>query len=180
MGRPPLRKKGPMTDAERQRRRRQRLKKEEAAAMSERHRKVESLKRRAKAAQRFVPAPPGIVYYRRFELTLQDGSEMEVVQPDIRPLAYCAHELDDEDVLALLDELHGIAASRGLDLSHVPAYPEDGQVYRDLGPSETVYISVNRPIRASERGRRVVKGMDTLKALRDAVDGDKLAFQAKD
>jgi hypothetical protein len=120
MPRPPIGKKA-MTPAERQRKRRKRLKKERSA---EWHHRERQRKRRA-AAETHAPMPPGIYYWRAVRVRAEDGEVVEIRQPHAAPLAAVRDDLTDDEVLALLDELHGIAQRRGLDLSRVPPYPQE-------------------------------------------------------
>jgi hypothetical protein len=82
--------------------------------------------------------PPGIYYWRAVRVRAEDGQVVEVHQAHAQPLAAVRTDLTDDEVLALLDELHGIAQQRGLDLSRVPPYPQE---VRPLGPGEGCTVS---------------------------------------
>lgn len=130
MGRAPIGKKA-MTPAERQRRRRKRLRKEALSEATQGKRAAARQKARAK----FMPMPVGFVYWR--EVTLEALERTTVLAPTTRPLAACHGDLTDDDVLALLNELHSIAESRGLDLSKLPPYPS-GYHHPTAGESCTI------------------------------------------
>ena len=110
-----------MTAAERQKKRRRKLQKEQGA---ERSRK-ERLKARQKAAEDYVPMPPGITYWRRTLVVKADGTrgpgvppegDVYMLQPETRPLAACESDLlDDDDIRALLYRLRALAHERGID-----------------------------------------------------------------
>src|SRR5438105_4715765 len=115
MGRPPLRKKGPMTAAERQQRRRARLKREKLKLGT----KAERQRQRLKMAETYIPAPPGVTYWRAVTIETADGPTRTAV-PITRPLAALPWaELEDADVVALLERLLGQAKIRGIDVSRV-------------------------------------------------------------
>ncbi len=119
MGRPPVGKKA-MTPAERQRRRRKNLKR---AERSERERAAIA-RARYESDKAYIPYPPGVHYWERLRVTTESGAIVEIWSPKRKPLAAIHDGLDDEAVLALLDQLHGIAKKRGLGLTRVPAYPQ--------------------------------------------------------
>jgi hypothetical protein len=98
-----------MTSAERQRRRRARLAKEHKTKISRRLR----FKQREEAAMSHVPAPPGITYWTQVTVQTPNG-EMPIFSPTTRPLAICAADLDDEDVVALMTQVTELAEQRGL------------------------------------------------------------------
>jgi hypothetical protein len=109
MGRPPLRKKGAFTAAERQARRRKRLR---AARSAETQRK-ERLRHRAKMAEQYIPVPPGVTVW--VKVAIPAGKAAVILQPQTRPLAsFSAGDLEDEDVLSLIAQLNRIAHERGL------------------------------------------------------------------
>lgn len=115
MGRPPLRKKGPMTAAERQRRRRARLKREKLKLGM----KAERKKRLLKKAETYIPIPPGITYWRPVTIETTNGP-MQTTVPVTRPLASLPwQDLEDADVVALLERLLGQAKLRGIDVSAI-------------------------------------------------------------
>jgi len=107
MGRKPIGKRA-MTPAQRQRRRRKKLR----ANLSSELRRLERNKRRAEALKEWLPVPPGITYWR----TVQVERGGEILQPITRPLAVCQRELDDDEVLALIRQLHFIAKQRGIEI----------------------------------------------------------------
>ena len=108
MGRKPIGKRA-MTPAERQKRHRARLRKAKDAEWM----KKERLKRRQENARRFMPTPPGTTYWRKVRVMTPEG-EQEIWAPLTRPLAACETDLEDEDIQALLSQLHKIAAKRGI------------------------------------------------------------------
>ncbi|HJZ89692.1 MAG TPA: hypothetical protein VKE40_02395 [Gemmataceae bacterium] len=68
MGRKPVGKKA-MTDAERQRRRRKRLRKEKLKLGKKALREQERLK----AAEEYIPTPPGVTYFRELVVQTAEG-----------------------------------------------------------------------------------------------------------
>jgi hypothetical protein len=101
MGRKPIGRKA-MTAAERQRRRREKLRKEKLKL----GRKAERERKRLKAAEDYIPAPPGITYW----VKVQVGGR-EIWQPKTHPLpSMYWHELRDEDLRSLIEQ-----ATRELD-----------------------------------------------------------------
>jgi hypothetical protein len=113
-GRPTLFKRGAMTAAERQKRHRKRNRKQRTDEVV----RMERFMRREENAKNYIPSPPGITYWRK--VRFRPNEEVEEMLPTTRPLAQCDHDLDDEEVLALLDQLEKIARARGLTL---PARP---------------------------------------------------------
>ena len=97
-----------MTPAERQRRRRKRLKKERTTEAK----RLARLMRRDKNALAYIPAPPGITYWRQVTVLTNDG-EKEIWTPTTRPLATCG-SLEDDELQSLIRQLHRIARKRGL------------------------------------------------------------------
>ena len=81
--------------------------------------------------------PPGITYWEKIVVQTAEG-DREISVPKTRPLAACRTGLDDDDVLALLDELHGIARKRRLDLTRLPPYPHGTH---HVAPDEACTIS---------------------------------------
>ena len=108
MARPPIGKRA-MTTAERQRRRRAKLAKDHKTEIARRLR----FKRREEAAMNHVPAPSGITYWTRVMVQTPDG-DMPIFCPVTKPLATCAADLDDDDVMALLIRVTELAKERGL------------------------------------------------------------------
>ncbi len=133
MGRPPIGKK-PMTAAERQRRRRKKLKKAEKTE----HQKAAAARARYEKEKQYMPMPPGIYFWKEVKVRAADDKIVNIWRPHRRPLAACGDVLEDEDILALLDQLHGEARERGLDLSHVPPYPSE---MRTPASDESVTLS---------------------------------------
>ena len=68
--------------------------------------------RREKNARAYMSAPPGITYWRQVTVLTNDG-EREIWAPKTRPLATCS-DLDDDEVLSEIRQLHRIARKRGL------------------------------------------------------------------
>ena len=110
-----------MTAAERQQKRRKRLRKEQGAELSRKMR----LKARQKAAEHYIPTPPGITYWRKVPIITADGQREPGVpptgpvimwQPKTRPLASCETDLEDDDIRALLRRLHEVARKRGIEI----------------------------------------------------------------
>src|SRR3954471_17827490 len=95
MGRTPIGKRA-MTPAERQRRRRARLAKEHKAVISQRLR----FKRREETALNYAPTPPGVTYWTPLVVDTPDGPR-SIFSPTTKPLAACAQDLDDDDVMDL-------------------------------------------------------------------------------
>ena len=109
MGRTPIGKKA-MTDAERQQRSRAKAKK---ATLAVGH-KAEREKRLAKAAERYIPMPPGVTYWETIELH-PGANTIRIWQPTTRPLAAMAiAQLEDDDIVSLLAMLSKEAKRRGL------------------------------------------------------------------
>jgi hypothetical protein len=108
MGRPPIGKRA-MTPAERQRRRRAKVAKGHKAEIGRRL----WFKHREQAAMNHVPAPPGITYWTQVTVQTPDG-EKPIFSPTTRPLAACAADLDDDDVMALLVQVTELAKQRNL------------------------------------------------------------------
>lgn len=108
MGRPPIGKRA-MSDAERQRRRRARLAKEHKTVIARKLR----FKQREEAAVNYVPTPPGVTYWTQVVIETPCGPKA-IFSPTTRPLAACAADLEDEDVLALLQQVTHLAKSRRL------------------------------------------------------------------
>jgi hypothetical protein len=97
MGRPPIRKKGAMTAADRQRRRRK-----------------PSRERAEQILKQYIPMPPGISYWDQVEVETPEGPR-KVWTPRVKPLASIAHnELTDEEILELLRQLKALARQRNL------------------------------------------------------------------
>lgn len=115
MGRPPIGKK-PMTDAERQKRRRKKV----AAEASAEVQKIRKAKSRAKATERFFPAPPGITYWRFIDI--EPGVRTTISQPTRRPFAQCEGDLEPDDVLALIGQLAGRARHLGIETEALQAF----------------------------------------------------------
>ena len=130
----PLIGKKPMTAAQRQRRRRAKLRKAERTE----HERAGAARARFEGDKRYIPMPPGITLWRKIRVRGETGGFVETWKPDTKPLAACGPDLDDSDVLALLNELHGIAQERGLDPGQIPAYPRHTE---PLGPDECVTVS---------------------------------------
>ena len=82
--------------------------------------------------------PPGIYFWKEVAVRTADDKIVDIWRPHRRPLAACREDLEDEDILSLLDELHGMARDRGLDLSHLPPYPSK---MRNLASGESVTLS---------------------------------------
>jgi hypothetical protein len=119
-GRPPLGKQA-MTAAERQRRRRKKLAKQKSSNQAKALRAIA----RQKNADSYMPVPPGITFWRRAKVRLDDGCIMETSLPIQKPLASCETTLDDDDVLALIRRLGAVAKRRGI-LSKAKAALESG------------------------------------------------------
>jgi hypothetical protein len=100
MGRSPIGTKA-MTAAERQRRRRKRLRKEKLKL----GRKAERERRLLKAAEAYIPVPPGITYWRQVPVQTAAG-EREIWASTTRPLSavHWGH-LSGADLDALGDHL---------------------------------------------------------------------------
>ena len=118
MGRPPIGKKA-MSPAQRQRRRRKTLKKAEKTEQQ----RATAARARYEREKQYRPMPPGVYYWKELEVRDAENNIVKIWRPHCRPLAACHEHLEDEDILALLDELHGMARDRGLDLRHLPPYP---------------------------------------------------------
>lgn len=99
-----------MTPAERQRRRRKLLVSKQSAAVA----KALRAKARQKAAEKYIPAPPGITYWEKVEVTLPSGEHKVIYTPTTKPLAACETMLDDDDVIALVRRLGSVATERGI------------------------------------------------------------------
>jgi hypothetical protein len=109
MGRPTLFKKGALTPAERQKRHRKKLKAERSGEV----RKRIANRQREEEALQYLPAPPGITYYR--EVTIRPEHVGRTVwRPTRRPLARCDNYLEDEEIIGLLCELKYHVLKRGL------------------------------------------------------------------
>ena len=108
MGRKPIGRRA-MTPVERQRRHRKRLRKEKTAHAL----KIEAARQRQISAEKYIPYPPGITYYEKVSVITPEG-EQTIFVPKTRPLAACRDDLEDEDVVALLDQLEKIAKGLGL------------------------------------------------------------------
>jgi hypothetical protein len=108
MARPPIGKRA-MTTAERQRRRRAKLAKVHKTEIARRLR----FKRREEAAMNHVPAPSGITYWTQVTVQTPDG-DMPIFSPVTKPLATCAADLEDDDVMELLRRVTDLAKQRGL------------------------------------------------------------------
>lgn len=93
-----------MTPAERQARRRKRLARAAGSAATAGKR----AKSRDKARASYIPLPRGVTHW----VLVAAGEEGWA--PVTKPLAACADDLTNDDVLALLDQLRAIAAERGL------------------------------------------------------------------
>lgn len=133
MGRPTIKKK-PMTAAERQRRRRKKIKQVESAE----HRKARLARQRYEKDRDCIPMPPGIHFYKEVRVKTEDGATETIWRHECKPLAACHVTLSNDDILALLDQLHGMARDRGLDLSHLPPYPD---IHRHPEPGEKCAVS---------------------------------------
>jgi len=99
-----------MSPAERQRRRRERLRKEQNKATTA----LKRTRAKDKAHQAYIPMPPGITSWKEHRVTTAEGEKV-IWSPQSRPLAACHHDITDDDVLALLVQLHAMAKKRGLD-----------------------------------------------------------------
>ena len=119
MGRPSIGTRA-MTAAERQQRRRKILDAEKSVVV----RKAQRAKRRAEEAERYIPYPPGVTYWHKVNVAVQDEREILVWRPETRPLAACQASIENEDVLALLRQLGRMAAVRGI-------LPTAEQAFRD-------------------------------------------------
>jgi hypothetical protein len=109
-GRPPLRKKGAFTDAERQRRRRQKLRRERSDELQ----RIAARRMADQKLLEYVPYPPGVSYWITVKVQTADG-EREVWSPQVKPPAQITHsELTDEEVLGLLRQIIDMAKRRGL------------------------------------------------------------------
>ena len=107
-----------MTPAERQQKRRKRrnrlkrLKKEKLAL----GRKAERQRQLLKAADDYLPTPPGITYWRKVAVVTPQG-ERDVWSPKSRPLPSIEmHALDDGNLVNLIDALLAEARRRGISL----------------------------------------------------------------
>jgi hypothetical protein len=76
-----------------------------------------------------------------------EGKVHSIWRPHRRPLAACKETLEDEDILSLLDELHGMARDRGLDLSLLPPYPS-----KMRNPASDECVTLSAMPRASRPG----------------------------
>lgn len=110
MGRQPIGK-AAMTAAERQRRRRRKLRQGRRFEIDKKHRAMA----REREAERYIPTPPGITHWEHVPTVTADGSRRKVWAPVTKPLATCAANLDDDDVLVLLVSLAQVAVDRGID-----------------------------------------------------------------
>jgi hypothetical protein len=95
MGRKPIGKKA-MTAAERQRRRRARLRKEKLKLGC----KAEKERKHLKAAERYIPTPPGITHWIKVRV-----GDREVWSPTTQPLPSMRwDQLRDEDLRSLIEQ----------------------------------------------------------------------------
>jgi hypothetical protein len=101
MGRPPIRKKDAFTAAERQRRRRSRLRREAKAAEL-----VLIREKNAKRYARYARANP--LEWTRVGTIRKDGPSI------FREVGRRRSDLDDEDILAMLEQITELARERGL------------------------------------------------------------------
>ena len=108
MGRPPLRKKGAFTAAERQARRRKRLRKTRSAVLN----RQRARKARDQQAEQYIPYPPGITYWRK--VTLRAGETTEIMRSKTQPLPSIAGDLEDDEIRSLLEQITKLARKRGL------------------------------------------------------------------
>ncbi len=126
MGRPSIRKKGPMTAAERQQRHRARLKREKLKLGA----KAVRQRQRLKMAEEYVPMPPGITYWRPVTIETANGP-IETTVPVTRPLASLPWaDLENADIVALIQRLLGQAKLRGIDVSDIEPDTETTGVAR--------------------------------------------------
>jgi hypothetical protein len=104
MGRPTIFKKGALTPAERQKRHRAKIRRQEHA-LGKQAFIEDKRKRLAALGQGYIPAPPGITYWRRMTVITPQG-ERKVYAPVTQPLASIATaELRDVDIAALIHVL---------------------------------------------------------------------------
>jgi hypothetical protein len=126
MGRKPVNRKA-MTDAERQRRRRKRLRAEKLKL----GRQAEKERCLLKAAEDYIPMPPGITYWVRVRV-----GDRDVLQPTTHPLPSVSwHELRDEDLYSLIDQARRELERRGWPERVEPPPPveTDTVMVSDLG-----------------------------------------------
>jgi hypothetical protein len=101
MGRPTIFKKGAQTAAERQKRHRAKIRRQQLAD-GKRDLSEERRKRLAERGQGYIPAPPGITYWREVTVVTPQG-ERKIRAPVTQPLASIAtSDLRDADIAALI------------------------------------------------------------------------------
>ena len=101
-----------MTTAERQRRRRKRLRRERTNEQQ----KIAAQRAADDRLNEYIPYPPGITYWELVPVQTPEGPR-EMWLPNVKPLARIAHDkLTDEDIVGLMQDLIGIAKTRGLEI----------------------------------------------------------------
>jgi hypothetical protein len=101
-----------MTTAERQRRRRKRLRRERTNEQQ----KIAARPAADERPKEHIPYPPGITYWELVPVQTTEGPR-EMWLPNVKPLARIAHDkLTDEDIVGLMQDLIGIAKTRGLEI----------------------------------------------------------------